>query len=229
MAYTDNPPGGKASGPWYLYGYSFSLNGAKTVKSITLPNNRGVVVSAMALIPVSAATSVNLAAVSNVNAIFNNGARPTNGGVDNDGNAYSANLLGASLNALGVTFAFGTSGAPDAVYGKTIALPAGNFGSLKLLATGINGNQLGQSFVVTYTNGTTSTFKQSLSDWAQAQNYAGETVASTTSYRITPSGGSENGSWHLYGYSFTLDTTRTVKSITLPDTRNVAVLAMALQ
>jgi hypothetical protein len=32
-----------------LYGYSFSLNAGKKVSSITLPNNRNVVVLAMSL------------------------------------------------------------------------------------------------------------------------------------------------------------------------------------
>ena len=38
-------------GPVYLYGYSFAINSAKTVKSITLPNNRNVVVLAIDLAP----------------------------------------------------------------------------------------------------------------------------------------------------------------------------------
>jgi len=146
-----------------------------------------------------------------VNGIFKDGTRPTNGGLDADGYAYSSNLLGASVSAMGVTFSFGTTGAPDAVDSKIISLPSGNFGSLKFLGTGVNGNQVDQSFVVTYTDGTTSTFKQSLSDWASTQSYAGQSVVSTMTYRVAPSGGSDDGTWHLYGYSFTLDSGKSVK------------------
>ena len=37
--------------PVYLYGYSFAINSAKTVESITLPNNRNVVVLAVDVSP----------------------------------------------------------------------------------------------------------------------------------------------------------------------------------
>ena len=40
MAYRIGPTGATSNGPVYLYGYSFALNSAKTVKSLTLPNNR---------------------------------------------------------------------------------------------------------------------------------------------------------------------------------------------
>ncbi len=51
MAYRIGPSGATSSGPVYLYGYSFALNSAKTVKSITLPNNRNVVVLAVDVTP----------------------------------------------------------------------------------------------------------------------------------------------------------------------------------
>ncbi len=43
--------------------------------------------------------------------------------------------------------------------------------------------QPNQSFTVTYTDGTTPTFTQSISDWAVPQGYAGESTALTTAYR----------------------------------------------
>ena len=36
---------------------------------------------------------------------------------------------------------------------------------MNLLATAVNGNQANQTFIVTYTDGTTSSFTQSVSDW----------------------------------------------------------------
>jgi len=39
------------NGPFYLYGYSFSLNNSKTVTSITLPGNANVKVFALTLAP----------------------------------------------------------------------------------------------------------------------------------------------------------------------------------
>jgi hypothetical protein len=42
---------GTLNGSTYLYGYSFALNKAKTVKSITPPYNRDIVVLAADLVP----------------------------------------------------------------------------------------------------------------------------------------------------------------------------------
>jgi hypothetical protein len=48
MPYRITPDGAPSpNGPFYLYGYEFSLNSAKTVKSITLPHNRNVVALAI--------------------------------------------------------------------------------------------------------------------------------------------------------------------------------------
>jgi len=46
--------GATQAGPFYLYGYSLPLDSARTLKSITLPNNRNVVVLSIALIPAAA-------------------------------------------------------------------------------------------------------------------------------------------------------------------------------
>ena len=46
--------------------------------------------------------------------------------------------------------------------------------ALNLLGTAVNGNQPNQIFVVTYSDGSTTTFTQSVSDWATPQKYAGE-------------------------------------------------------
>jgi hypothetical protein len=51
MAYRIAPSGATSTGPVYLYGYSFALNSAKPVKSLTLPTNRNVVVFAVDLTP----------------------------------------------------------------------------------------------------------------------------------------------------------------------------------
>ena len=55
MAYRIAPAGATSAGPVYLYGYSFALNSAKTVQSITLPNNRNVVVLAVDVSPTGSA------------------------------------------------------------------------------------------------------------------------------------------------------------------------------
>jgi hypothetical protein len=176
----------------------------------------------------AASTPVNLAPSFNIYGIFSNGKSVTGGGLDGDDNAYSANLLGTGLSFNGVSYTFGTPGAANAVDSATITLPAGSYTSLNFVGAAIYGNQASQTFTVTYTDGTTATFKQSMSDWGTPQSYTGESIASTMAYRLTSTGSQQTGPWHLYAYSFALNSSKTVKSLTLPNSRNVTVLAVTL-
>jgi hypothetical protein len=83
---------------------------------------------------------------------------------------------------------------------------------LKLLATGVNGSQASQSFIVTYTDGTTSLFTQSLSDWFTPRSYTGESKPVTMPYRDTSTGLRDNRTFLLYGYSFSLNSSKRVSS-----------------
>jgi putative Ig domain-containing protein len=230
MAYRITSSGATANGPYYLYGYSFAINSAKTAKSLTLPHNRNVVVLGVdvSASPVRAATpiNVNLSTVHNVIGIANYGAPVASGGLDADGYAFCASLLGTSVTWDGVTFKLGAAETLDAVSSKTIPLPAGQASTVDLLATAVNGHQLNQTFVVTYSDGTSTSITQSLSDWYSPQNFAGESQVSKMVYRIAPTGVTNVGSYYLYGYSFAVQSGKTVKSITLPNNRNVVVLAV---
>src|SRR5205823_5453189 len=50
----------------------------------------------------------------------------------------------------------------------------------------------------------------------------------TSAYRNTGSGGRTNGNVYLYGYVVPLDSTKIVKSLTLPNNRNIVLMAMSL-
>jgi hypothetical protein len=228
MTYRIASSGASSSGPCYLYGYSFAINSAKSVKSITLPNNRNVVVLAVAVSASGGGSTAAAGMSENVVGIVADGSPVPDGGLDNDGYAYSASLLGNSLTWDGSTFKLGAAGTADAASGTTIALPAGKDSTVKLLATAVNGDQVNQTFVVTYTDGTTTSFKQSLSDWFTPRNYGGESKVSEMAYRIASSGASSSGPCYLYGYSFAINSAKTVKSIILPNNRNVVVLALAV-
>jgi hypothetical protein len=120
-----------------------------------------------------------------------------------------------------------SGGTPDAVSNTTVPLPAGNYATLHLLGAAAHGNQTNQSFVVTYTDGTTTTITQSLSDWwGPPQNYAGESQVLKMPYLVTPTGAIMNEVVYVYGYTFAIKSAKTVKSITLPHNRNVMVLAI---
>jgi alpha-mannosidase len=177
----------------------------------------------------SASAVVNMASSYNVMGVVTDGATFLSGsGLDGGGRAYSGNLLGTVGTANGASFNFAAPNAPGAVSSATIPLPAGQYSTLKLLATGVNGSQTSQKFTVTYTDGSTSTFVQSLSDWCTPQGYAGELNAILMTYRDNNNGTRDTRPMTLYGYTFNLASGKTVKSVTLPNNRNVVVLSMNL-
>jgi hypothetical protein len=184
------------------------------------------------LAPAAAARLVNLSPAYNINALVMDGIPFTGGGLDGGLNgsstAYSANLTGVQQSIGGTLYYFGPANTLDAVSAKTVSLPQGQFSSLTLLATAVNGNQLSQVFKVAYTDGTVSTFTQNMSDWFGPQNFSSETKAMTMPYRDNGQGQKDNRTFYLYEYTFTLTASKTVASITLPNNRNVVVLAASL-
>jgi hypothetical protein len=183
----------------------------------------------------TASTAVSDSAAYNVNGIYTDGSRFLDtGGLDDDGNAYSSNLLGASQTWNGTTFTFGPANQADAWAHTTITLPAGSFSTLQILAAAVNGNLPSQTFIVTYTDLTTTTLTQSVSDWYTPQSYPGESIAASTAYRDVYNGTKDNRTFDLYGYSFSINANKTVQSLTLPAINSgtndnvVVVLAVAL-
>ena len=232
MAYRDKSNGTKDTRIYYVYGYMLPLDSSKTVSSITLPKNVNVNMLAADLIPAVSTTQVNLSSSFNQTGIYTDGSTfSSTGGLDGAGTALSANLLGASQVWAGSNFAIGPAGANDVVSatGQTIALPFGQDVALNLLATAVGSGQPSLTFTVTYTDGTTATFNQSISNWSSPQNYPGESQAVVMAYADLADGTASVQSYFIYGYSFTLDSTRVVASITLPNQPNVNILAMDLQ
>jgi len=187
----------------------------------------------VAAIAVPAAASaetiqVDLSSAFNVRGAVPDGASFSGGGLDGSGSAYSATLLGTSRTVGGVPFTLGPAGGNNAVRNRSVSLPAAKYATLSLLATAVNGNRPGQTFRVTYGDGTSATFTQGVSDWYTPQAYPGESVALAMNHRNTQSGTADSRSFDLYAYSFALDGTRTVQSLTLPATNDVAVLAITL-
>jgi hypothetical protein len=174
---------------------------------------------------------VNLSAEFDVYGIYKDGSTYTTGGLDGQGYSYSANLLTESRVLNGMLFEFGPADEPDAVgcSGQTISLPQGKFSGLTLLGTGVEGNQTSQTFTVTYTDGTTSQFVQSFSDWFTPQKYPGELEAVAMAYRNFDNGTKDQRTFNLYAHQFVLNLAKTVQSITLPSNPDVLVLAATLK
>ena len=198
-------------------------------------------------------TSVPLSAYYNVSGIYRNNSVYNTGGFDNDGYSYSTTSLGSTVVWNGLTFTIGPPNAPDAVAtlntdttcrgddgpgsnctpgpALVVPLPAGNFNNLFMLGAMVNNTAASQTFIVTYTDGSTLNFTQNMSDWFNAKGWAGEAVVNCSEDRNYSDGNNHSiqpDSACLYGYQIPLDSTKTVKSIQLPDTRDIVLLAMDL-
>ncbi len=200
--------------------------GTATVKAAI-----GSVFNSAAVTITSTQVKISLNPVYNRIGIYADGITfSSTGGLDGKGKAMSGNLLGTSVTWSNTSFSLGTAGANNVVKGtgQTISLTQGNYTSLKFLATAVNGNRTNQTFVVRYTDGTSTTFTQGISDWASTNTLAGESVAVTMKYRNRSNGTKQNGTYRLYGYSFAVNPSKTLQSITLPNNGNVNLFAITL-
>jgi hypothetical protein len=156
----------------------------------------------VAITPILAGTvAVDLSSAYNITGIYSDGSKfAPSAGLDHGGYAFSEQLLGPEQVGDGVVFRLGPANAPDAVTGGTVALPAGTFASLKILAVGVEGNQEQQIFTVNYTDGTSSSFTQSLSDWAERGRFKGESVAAEMPYRLTAEGSKDANAFYAHAY-----------------------------
>ncbi len=172
--------------------------------------------------------SVPLSSYYNVYGIYNPGVSYTTSGFDNDGYSFSSATLSGNQTFAGMTFIMGPVGAPDAVAQGTIALPAGHYSDLYMLGAMVNNISPDQTFIVTYTDGTTTTLNQKMSDWFNAAGWPGESVVNCAEKRNFSNGSQQADSVCVYAYDVNLDVTKTVQSVTLPNTRNIVMLSMNL-
>lgn len=191
--------------------------------SLTLP----VIVSA------TPQTAVNLASVATLYGAGNDHVVLSDlGTADRSGFTYSGVLLGADQTFAGAQFAIGIpangqQGTCNAVAGVTLPLPEGQFSWLRMLGSANGGDHRDQIFNVHYTDGSSASFTQSLSDWTAPHNFPGETTVLTMPYcDITV--GTFTAPRMLYGYSFHLDPQKTVQSFSMPDDKHVIGIAFTL-
>jgi fibronectin-binding autotransporter adhesin len=175
------------------------------------------------IVPMDIGGDFNLTGITHVGDTFS-------GGLDGNGLAIVDSLLGSTVNWNNADFNLGPSEADDVVQaaGQDLNVTFGQYSQLELLAAAVGGNQPDQIFTVDYTDGSSDTFTQGITDWSASNGPAyGETVAVPMPYANNSAGGQTAGAYGIYGYKFNVDPTKTVSSISLPDNNQVMVLAVA--
>ncbi len=220
VAFKASPSAGTGFAPVTVTGTSGSITQALTLT---------LAVSA-ALGKTGVGLPVDLASEFSLNGIYQDAMTYSTGGLDGVGYSYSANRLTPSRVFNGVLFDFGAANVPDAVgcSGQSISLPAGKFSSLMVLATAVEGNQTSVPLTVHYTDGTSSQFLQSFSDWFTPQKYPREFEGVAMAYRNFDDGTKDQRTFSLYAYAFALNPKKIVLSIGLPNNPKVVVLGATL-
>jgi hypothetical protein len=103
--------------------------------------------------------------------------------------------------------------------GTTITLPMAQqtiYSTLVMLGTAVNGHHAG-TVTATYSDNTTNVFSQTFSDWCGFGGNQYELEAIVGINRIVANGTTIGPSCNLYSYTYPLDFTKTLQSITLKD------------
>ena len=230
----------------YVYGYAYQIPADKTLASIKLPNNENVGILGMTMVGSTTQQSYAIGLATDGTPFFG-------GGFDSDGYAYSWDAMGdanaflvtlasgntAMLGGMrvgstlawnGVTFDLGSPNQPNFTWaaGQTIGVPQGDYNTLNLAGAAVNGSQQNQQITLTFTDGSSVVWTQSFSDWGSPQTYAHEATVSTQSYRNTASGGTDEFTNYIYGYSYAIPAGKTLASVTLPENPNVRLLDLQM-
>jgi beta-glucosidase len=156
---------------------------------------------------------------------ISNDNMPAAGAFDGSGLNYSAQALaadgfnsGQDVTVGGIGFHWPNTNVPDNIVAGGQVLPVSGSGRLLgFLGASAFGNTSGPGTIV-YSDGTTQTYTLSFADWWSGSATAGTSIAATTSYINTgPNSSRQNQTVHVYLAWVSLDPTKTVRYVLLPD------------
>ena len=178
--------------------------------------------------PTTTCTPVNLSALFTIKATAD---QPGGGNFDGSGYSYPEDQLpgGGTFVSGNVTWTLpptgqGTANALTAT-GQTITLPAGKYKTLHVLGAAVGARS--STVTLKYSDGTTTTAALNLSDWCGSASY-GEQPALYTSYRHGPTT-DQTLPTHIWHQTIPTDATRTLTSITLPQSSSIRLFALTAQ
>lgn len=140
---------------------------------------------------------------------------------------FTFGLVNSSANLPDGATACGASGTPPCIdnvvnlttAGVTVTLPAAEqtvYSTIIFLGTAVNGHHAA-TFTVTYTTGSPDVFNQTVSDWCGFGGNPNETIAISGVNRLVANGSTISPACNLYAYTYSVDYTRILQSITMKD------------
>ncbi|TWP51013.1 glycoside hydrolase family 92 protein [Lentzea tibetensis] len=154
---------------------------------------------------------------------------PASGDFDGGGWSYDAALLPPAGSVVwgGVTYATpdptGTTPTFVEARGQGMLLPAGKFGALHVVGSSHNG-PVSTALTIWYTDGTSFEVPVTVADWAGS----GTGVVLEMPHRIKAGKGVDAPPVRLFGAAIPLDSSKTVRSMTLPNDPRVELYAITL-
>ncbi|MBP2335131.1 hypothetical protein JOF41_001309 [Saccharothrix coeruleofusca] len=112
--------------------------------------------------------------------------------------------------------------------GQRLHLTADRYAALDLLVTAVNGDQHAD-LTVAYADGTTSTARLSVTDWASPAARFGERTALSTTTRYRTDGTADGRAVRIWHVSVPVDAARTATSVVLSANQNLKVFALSAQ
>ncbi len=231
---TQNPP---TAGPYTNVSYSVRATITQSVPTSFMSLVAFPTVTISSTYDEPGIAPVSMTSIFNIYAIFRDSTTVTNGGFDNASYAFSANALdsvrtannvGALLSWRGNVFTLGVPDGKNGASNVTVPLTSGKFSQLLMLASTGYGPISNASFVVNYSDGSTATSSFAMSNWLSSSSNPNEVLVESTSYRLYSNSGTASGTPMVYGYTINLDNSRTLTSLTLPNSRKVVVFAIDL-
>ena len=159
-------------------------------------------------------------------------AHSDQGNFDGAGWSYDGDLLppAGPVTWGGVTYQAPdpTGTAPNFVEarGQSLLLPAGKYGSLRLVAAAHHGTQ-NTTLTVQYADGSSAEVTVTVGDWAGSAP-AGSTVVLEMPHRIRAGQGIDGPAVRLFGHSLALDSSKVIRSVALPNNDRVEIYAVTL-
>ncbi|GCE04645.1 hypothetical protein [Dictyobacter aurantiacus] len=215
-----------------LYVAEVLIDPNKTVASIQLPPASGGTMHIFAV-------GERAGNLNNIG-ITNSGATSIGAFDHYHGSSYSAQALqsqglvsGQNFSSNGYSFPWPAAGTLDnyAAAGQTLPVTApANASGVAFLGSATNGGAVGD-VTITYTDGSTQTDSLAFLDWCNATRSIINwypIIAATMPYRNTQ-GGQQTINNYIYFSEFKLDSTKTVQSITLPQSGTLHVFSYAFK